>query len=84
MAAMPRYFIASSFYTWSLQDQVHGASTLHGIRRIEDDRNAGRSVEQIDWFHAKHLPLSRELAKNLRALGRYERVDNTDSERDGL
>jgi len=32
-------------------------------------KNAGTSVEQIDRFYAKHLPLSREMAMNLQSLG---------------
>jgi hypothetical protein len=31
-------------------------------------KNAGTSVEQIERFYAKHLPLSREMAKNLQSL----------------
>ena len=31
-------------------------------------KNAGTSVEQIERFYAKHLPLSREMAKNLAEL----------------
>ena len=30
-------------------------------------KNAGTSVEQIERFYAKNLPLSAELAKNLRS-----------------
>lgn len=33
-------------------------------------KNAGTSVEQIERFYAKHLPLSRELAKNLQSFGK--------------
>ena len=32
-------------------------------------KNAGTSVEQIERFYAKHLPLSREMAKNLQSSG---------------
>lgn len=32
-------------------------------------KNAGTSVEQIERFYAKHLPLSREMAKNLQSFG---------------
>jgi hypothetical protein len=32
-------------------------------------KNAGTSVEQIERFYAKHLPLSREMAKNLQSIG---------------
>ena len=33
-------------------------------------KNAGTSVEQIERFYAKHLPLSREMAKNLQSFGK--------------
>ena len=32
-------------------------------------KNAGTSVEQIERFYAKHLPLSREMAENLQSFG---------------
>ena len=32
-------------------------------------KNAGTSVDQIERFYAKHLPLSREMAKNLQSFG---------------
>ena len=32
-------------------------------------KNARTSVEQIERFYAKHLPLSREMAKNLQSFG---------------
>ena len=32
-------------------------------------KNAGTSVEQIERFYAKHLPLSEELAMNLQSIG---------------
>jgi len=32
-------------------------------------KNAGTSVEQIERFYAEHLPLSREMAKNLQSFG---------------
>jgi hypothetical protein len=32
-------------------------------------KDAGSSVEQIERFYAKHLPLSREMAKNLQSVG---------------
>ena len=32
-------------------------------------KNAGTSVEQIERFYAKHLPLSREMAMNLQSFG---------------
>jgi hypothetical protein len=32
-------------------------------------KNAGTSVEQIERFYAKHLQLSREMAKNLQSFG---------------
>ena len=36
-------------------------------------KNAGTSVEQIERFYAKHLPLSREMAKNLQSFGGSKR-----------
>ena len=33
-------------------------------------KNAGTSVDQIERFYARHLPLSRELARNLQSFGR--------------
>jgi hypothetical protein len=30
-------------------------------------KNAGTSVNQIEHFYARHLPLSREMAKNLQS-----------------
>jgi hypothetical protein len=32
-------------------------------------KNAGTSVDQIERFYAKHLPLSREMAVNLQSFG---------------
>ena len=32
-------------------------------------KNAGTSVNQIERFYARHLPLSREIAKNLKSFG---------------
>ena len=32
-------------------------------------KNAGTSVNQIERFYARHLPLSREVAKNLQSFG---------------
>ena len=32
-------------------------------------KNAGTSVNQIERFYARHLPLSREMAKNLQSFG---------------
>jgi len=32
-------------------------------------KNAGTSVDQIERFYARHLPLSAELAKNLQSFG---------------
>jgi len=32
-------------------------------------KNAGTSVEQIERFYARNLPLSRELARNLQSFG---------------
>ena len=33
-------------------------------------KNAGTSVNQIERFYAKHLPLSAELARNLQSFGK--------------
>jgi hypothetical protein len=33
-------------------------------------KNAGTSVDQIERFYARHLPLSRELAINLQSFGK--------------
>ena len=35
-------------------------------------KNAGTSVEQIERFYAKHLPMSKEMAKNLHLFGSEE------------
>jgi integrase len=35
-------------------------------------KTAGTSVEQIERFYARHLPLSREMAKNLQTFGRRQ------------
>jgi hypothetical protein len=35
-------------------------------------KNAGTSVNQIERFYAKHLPLSAELIKNLQSFGGEE------------
>jgi len=32
-------------------------------------KNAGTSVNQNEQFYARHLPLSREIAKNLKSFG---------------
>ena len=32
-------------------------------------KNAGTSVNQIERFYARHLPLSREMARNLQSFG---------------
>ena len=32
-------------------------------------KNAGTSVNQIERFYAQHLPLSREMVKNLKSFG---------------
>jgi hypothetical protein len=32
-------------------------------------KNAGTSVDQIERFYARHLPLSKEMAKNLQSFG---------------
>ena len=32
-------------------------------------KNAGTSVEQIERFYARHLPLSGEMARNLQSFG---------------
>jgi len=33
-------------------------------------KNAGTSVNQVERFYAKHLPLSAELARNLQSFGK--------------
>jgi transcriptional regulator GlxA family with amidase domain len=33
-------------------------------------KNAGTSVDQIERFYAKHLPISPEMAKNLQRFGK--------------
>jgi hypothetical protein len=38
-------------------------------------KNAGTSVDQIERFYARHLPLSRELARNLHTFGSKEQED---------
>jgi hypothetical protein len=38
-------------------------------------KNAGTSVDQIERFYARHLPLSAELARNLHAFGSQEQED---------
>jgi hypothetical protein len=38
-------------------------------------KNAGTSVDQIERFYARHLPLSRELARNLHSFGSKEQED---------
>jgi len=45
----------------------HGNLLSHG--KVNLAKNAGTSVEQIKGFYAKHLPLSREMAKNLQSFG---------------
>ena len=48
----------------------HGNLLSHGKVNIFNlAKNAGTSVEQIERFYAKHLPLSREMAKNLQSFG---------------
>jgi hypothetical protein len=32
-------------------------------------KNAGTSVDQIERFYARNLPLSKEMARNLQSLG---------------
>jgi hypothetical protein len=36
------------------------------------EKNAGTRVEQIERFHARNLPLSKEMAKNLQSFGSSE------------
>ena len=40
----------------------HGQVNIYNLAK-----NAGTSVDQIERFYAKHLPLSREMAKNLQS-----------------
>ena len=44
--------------------QSHGKVNIFNLAK-----NAGTSVEQIERFYAKHLPLSGEMAKNLQSFG---------------
>ena len=37
-------------------------------------KNAGTSVDQIERFYARHLPLSRDMAINLQSLGTGEHL----------
>jgi hypothetical protein len=39
-------------------------------------KNAGTSVDQIEQFYAKHLPFSKEMAKNLQSFGECENAPN--------
>ena len=41
-------------------------------------KNAGTSVEQIERFYARNLPLSPELAKNLQSFGESKRKAELD------
>jgi hypothetical protein len=42
----------------------HGKVNIYNLAK-----NAGTSVDQIERFYAKYLPLSAELAKNLQSFG---------------
>ena len=44
--------------------RTHGKVNIYNLAK-----NAGTSVDQIERFYAKHLPLSREMALNLQSLG---------------
>jgi hypothetical protein len=39
-------------------------------------KNAGASVDQIERFYAKYLPLSQEMAKHLQSFGECENAPN--------
>jgi hypothetical protein len=44
----------------------------YGVRKVNIfnlAKNAGTSVEQIERFYARHLPLSAEMARNLQEFG---------------
>jgi hypothetical protein len=43
---------------------AHGKVNIFNLAK-----NAGTSVEQIERFYARHSPLSREMAKNLKSFG---------------
>jgi len=58
-------FIAQPANRRVLRAQVGRLSKILSIC----DANAGTSVEQIERFYARHLPLSREMAKNLQSFG---------------
>jgi hypothetical protein len=45
------------------------SAVVEGRASLGLAKNAGTSVEQIERFYAKHLPLSREMAKNLQSFG---------------
>ena len=47
---------------------AHHPLTRQG-QHLQPRQEAGTSVEQIERFYAKHLPLSREMAKNLQSFG---------------
>jgi hypothetical protein len=42
-------------------------------------KNAGTSVDQIERFYARFLPLSKEMARNLQAFGDLAKLDRTQS-----
>jgi hypothetical protein len=44
--------------------RTHGQVNIYNLAK-----NAGTSVDQIERFYAKHLPLSREMARNLQSFG---------------
>jgi hypothetical protein len=46
---------------------LHG--NLHAINILYLAKNAGTSVDQIERFYARNLPLSREMAINLQSFG---------------
>ena len=47
-------------------------------------KNAGTSVNQIERFYARNLPLSPELAKNLQTLGSDKRKAQLEYTRDDV
>jgi len=42
---------------------------LETVDCIHLAKNAGTSIEQIERFYARNLPLSKEMAKNLQSFG---------------
>ena len=61
MGALDAYFAGAN--------QIWNRSCRLKVNIFNLAKNAGTSVEQIERFYAKHLPLSREMAKNLQSFG---------------